>query len=69
MTTEASPDLALEEDPAGASAAATKAAEAASEVIVAATEEAEPMRALPGVEVKTSSPKKISLLCSNEQRY
>lgn len=68
MTMEVSPDLAVE-DPAGASAAAKKAAEEASEVIAEDTEEAEPMKALPGVEARTSSPKKISLLCSNEQRY
>jgi hypothetical protein len=68
MKMEVSPDLAVE-DHAGASVAAKKAAEEASEVIAEDTEEAEPMKALPGVEARTSSPKKISLLCSNEQRY
>jgi hypothetical protein len=57
----------LVEDLAVASVAAKKEAEADSEVIAVVTEEAEPMRALPGLEAKTFSPKKISLLCSNEQ--
>ena len=59
----------LVEDPVEASVAAKKAAEVASEVNAVATEEAGLMRVLPGVEAKTCSPKKISLLCSNEQSY
>ena len=43
----------LVEDPVEASVAAKKAAEEASEVNAVATEEADPMRVLPGVEAKT----------------